>query len=193
MMSKGANMRLNLTTVALLLALSLSYPLPASAADTAGPSRGYLQSEENPERRVTYQGESQDSDARQDKQEVYRALQETCQRWTRWYNKDRSSHAAVQMNAACREAADYGRKELNLNTTARRVNPDARRPQSNSAGGGAVLVGNNSGRNESPRCQNLRRELDHIQSRLRAGYKVEEGERLKKRRRQIRDQIQQHC
>lgn len=168
---------------------------PASSSNLNRPSEGhgYLQSEVDPSKRIVYEQTQQPKDSsRQDKLSVYRSLQETCQRWTRWYNKDRSSHSAVQMNVACREAAEYGRTELNINTKARQVNVKSVKDKSTSPGGGAILI-ENGGSSGSPRCQELRRQLDHIQSRLRAGYKVQEGERLKKRRREIRDEIQQRC
>lgn len=155
------------------------------------PGSNYLQSASEPEKRVVYQQEPPRDTSRQDKLEVYRSLQETCQRWTQWYNKDRSSHSAVQMNVACREAAEYGRKELNLNISAKRVNPDSRQKKTKS--GGEVIFIENPRNNESPRCQSLRRELENIQSRLRAGYSAREGERLKKRRRVIREEMQQRC
>lgn len=156
------------------------------------PGSGYLQSASEPEKRIVYEQQPRQDTSRQDKLQVYRSLQETCQRWTQWYNKDRSANSAVQMNVACREAADYGRKELNLDTKARRVNPDSG-SRKTSTGGEAILIEKAPAKNDSPRCQSLRRELDNIQSRLRAGYKVREGERLKKRRREVRDEIQQRC
>lgn len=179
--------------MAILFALGMIYLPPVHTAGAPASPYGYLQSEENPEKRVTYSGAAQSEQSRENKQDVYRALQETCQRWTDWYNKDRSAQAAVQMNEACRQAADYGSRELKLNTRANQVNLRSIPERKASSGGDAVLISNNSGRTESPRCQHLRRELENIQSRLRAGYKVREGERLKKRRREIRNEIQQRC
>lgn len=172
----------------LLLILYCTSPLTQAASGF-----GYLRSEEDPERRVEYQGEAHAREpSRQDKLATYRSLQETCQRWRRWHAKDQDPNSAVQMNVACRKAAEYGRKELGLKTSAKRVNPDSYNSK-NSSGGSVILIENPKAKIESAHCQSLRRELEHIQSRLRAGYKVPEGERLKKRRRAIREELQQHC
>ena len=138
--------------------------------------------------RITTAGKSV-NDASHERRSVYASLQETCKKWTNWYKRDRDKNSAVHMNISCREAAEYAKTQLNIDTGMPNYVALSTVAEDSSIGN-ATLIGvpDDSG---SPKCKSLQRQKKAVEAKLRNGYKVGRGERLKQRRRDIRDQMRE--
>jgi len=123
------------------------------------------------------------------RQGIYHSMQDTCNRWTKWYNKDRSENFRINMSISCRDASNYARRELKLNTRSPNYVADAQK-KANSKGA-RILLANN--KQPSAQCGYWKAEKDKIQQRLRQGYKEGLGNRLRAKRRELSDLISDNC
>lgn len=126
-----------------------------------------------------------------EKHRIYRKLQDTCNRWTHWYNRDRKEVSRVNMNVSCRDAANYAKNELNIR--ARSPNYVAASPKSSSGGSQAILLSANSNRASSAQCRAWEVEKERIHEQLRNGYREPKGNRLRERHRDLSDLIYREC
>ena len=124
---------------------------------------------------------------------VWQKLEQTCKFWTRRYKTSPTELARVNMNISCREAAEFAKSELNREIKA---NYAAANPGSAAQGGGAVLLNAESAvagaESGSARCKSLARQKKSI-AKLRKGYKIEQGNRLRERRREIEKRMHEQC
>jgi hypothetical protein len=130
------------------------------------------------------------------KQQIYAQLQTTCQNWTRWYNDDQRELSRVNMNAACRDAANYARNELNQSPGAPNHVAYSDRPSPSAHQGAAVTTvggGSVAAAPPSSQCEFWQAEKEVVQARLRAGYREDTGNHLRARRRELTDLINANC
>ena len=124
--------------------------------------------------------------------EIYRKLQQTCNKWTKWYNSDRTEISRVNMNIACKDAKKYAQNALGVNTGA--ANHVAKTATIRRASNARPATSKRTSPNRlSQYCDNWRAKLTNIQSQLRAGYKEPKGNRLRKQRREVSELIKDNC
>lgn len=117
---------------------------------------------------------------------IYRLKQETCNKWTRDFNRSHTEIARSNMNVSCRDAEDYARRYLNK--TPEQPNYVAGVIRDSKPVSSPARVVSNSGQ-----CSSWRSQLENIQSQLRAGYTEPRGNYLRKRRREISALIYDNC
>jgi hypothetical protein len=122
--------------------------------------------------------------------EVYAKLKETCNKWTKWWNKERTEISRINMNVSCKQAKDYAGNELNINTG--RANNIAARSPNNPRK--TVTANNTSSAPEmSPSCSSWKSQLKNIQAQPRVGYKEPRGNTLRRLRRELNELVQANC
>ncbi|GAB3113132.1 hypothetical protein GCM10027217_43260 [Pseudomaricurvus hydrocarbonicus] len=125
-------------------------------------------------------------------QQVYAALQKTCNNWTGWYNRDRTQSAAFQMNVSCKDAANYSAKHLNVRVTPNHVVLNSPANTSRS-GNRAILIGDEANHEANAYCESLEREKRAIRAKRRAGYTASEDNYLRARLRKVSELINENC
>lgn len=127
--------------------------------------------------------------------EALSKMQQTCKRWQRWYKRDRTESARVNMNMACKNAATFAREELDISIDtpkyAEAPVKKARKTKSRATLLSAHKVG--TPYQGKPRCDHWQGQVDKIQRKLRSGYKEPEGNRLRQKRRNYKRLIRDNC
>jgi len=125
------------------------------------------------------------------KVKIHRSLQDTCNKWTGWYNRDHSENARINMNISCRDAEHYARTELKRRPST--ANHVAKQRQSSDKKSATRILISSSKKQSAYQCQAWEAEKERIQDRLRAGYRENTGNRLRARRRELSDLIYANC
>ncbi len=164
---------------------------PVAPQMTMTSSFASIQAADDPSKQVTLSSQSyQDSSEYRRHKDVYFSLQDTCNRWTRWYNKSHSSSDGIQMNISCRDAADYARQHLNKNYSANHVELSS---GSTSSGRAAILIGSGSSSGDSYQCRSYKDAKDAHLARMRAGFKASSDNSLRRRLRYLSDKVHEYC
>lgn len=128
--------------------------------------------------------------------EALSKMQQTCKRWQRWYKRDRTESARVNMNMACRNAAKFADEELGIAIdTPKYAEARAKRSSKKSKPKATLLSAKKVGsRYEGrPRCNYWENQVDKIQQKLRGGYKEPQGNKLRQKRRNYWRLIRDNC
>lgn len=127
--------------------------------------------------------------------EALSKMQQTCKRWQRWYKREKTEKARVNMNLACQNAVKFAKNELGISIDAPSY-ADARTKKPRKAKPKATLL---SARKVSPayqgkaRCDYWEAQIDKIQQKLRGGYKEPQGNKLRQKRRNYWRLIRDNC
>ncbi|MBR9912121.1 MAG: hypothetical protein GYB33_17405 [Gammaproteobacteria bacterium] len=127
---------------------------------------------------------------RREDQAIFNKLQETCNNWTRWYNQDRKEVSRLNMNSACKQSADFARSHLNRKIRPNYVAYDSSKAK---AAGGAILINSEDDSSDSSGCEKLKNRIKRINNQLRAGYTMEQGNRLRAQRRELENRVHEAC
>lgn len=123
-------------------------------------------------------------------------MQTVCDRWSRWYKRDRSETARINMNISCRDAAQYASSELAIKTGKPKYAAAPKKAKKNSSKPRAHLLSAkkvDSDYSGKPKCSYWQDQVDKIQSKLRGGYKEPQGNKLRQRRRNYWRLIRDNC
>ncbi|GAA5316113.1 MAG: hypothetical protein AseanaTS_13180 [Candidatus Pelagadaptatus aseana] len=143
---------------------------------------------------VTTAGE-QESPSRSQKLEVYSKMQTLCDRWSRWYKRDRSENARINMNISCRDAARYASNELAMTVaTPKHIAAKPSKPR-NTKPNARLLSARKLERDYTgkPKCSRWQEQVDNIQRKLRGGYREPQGNKLREKRRNLWRLLRDNC
>lgn len=136
--------------------------------------------------------------SRSQRLETLSKMQTTCQRWTRWYKRDKSENARINMNIACRDAASYSKNMLGMEVEKVTYVPDktsAAKTKSSKKQASLLKARRLSAVKikGKPRCEYWENQIEKVQKKLRSGYKEPTGNALRQQRRNYRLLIRDNC